>query len=136
MKIYTSDSGKSILLFSQSLWHSLYSTAVVRLSEDDKDFLQFAMDFLNAGNCAADDAQITARQLELMRKRFAKIVPEKAVYNRNKSAAKAQWGDGGNQTATSCADFFITADGKDLFEEMIGLLKYADQQNVDTLSDL
>lgn len=73
MKIYTSDGKRKVNVGEGTLWHSVYLTAVARLSEDDKDFLQFAMDFLKSGECAADDAQITARQMELVCRRFRKI---------------------------------------------------------------
>lgn len=73
MRIYTSDGKREVNVGEGTLWHSVYLTAVTRLSEDDKDFLQFAMDFLKSGECAADDAQITARQMELVCRRFRKI---------------------------------------------------------------
>ena len=133
MRIYTSDCARNANIGDRSCWYSVYSTAVIRLSEDDKDFLQFAMDFLNTGACVADDAQITARQLELIRRRFEKIVTTDAVYDLNNLELKVPIDTFVSQSATSCANFYITADGKDLFDELINLLKYADKHKVDTL---
>lgn len=81
MRIYTSDNKRTINVGTDNLWYSVYQTALVRLSEDDKDFLQFAMDFLKTGECVADDAQITARQMELVCRRFRRIVTETAVFD-------------------------------------------------------
>lgn len=81
MRIYTSDGKRMVNAGTNNLWRSVYLTAVARLSEDDKEFLQFAMDFLKTGECAADDAQITARQMELVCRRFRRIVTEAAVFD-------------------------------------------------------
>lgn len=81
MRIYTSDEKRTVNVGAGNLWRSVYLTAVARLSEDDKDFLQFAMDFLKSGECAADDAQITARQMELVCRRFRKIALTDDVFD-------------------------------------------------------
>ena len=133
MRIYTSDNKRTVDIGTGSLWLSVYSTAAIRLSDDDKDFLQFAMDFLKSGECIADDAQITARQMELLRRRFAKIAPADAVYDLNDPQQKAPWGHFSSKSVTSCANLYTTADGKDLFDEVIDLLKYADANRIDTL---
>lgn len=133
MRIYTSDNKRTVDV-GTALWHSVYSTAAIRLSDDDKDFLQFAMDFLKSGECVADDAQITARQMELLRRRFAKIAPTDAVCDLNDPQQKAPWGGFGSKSVTSCANLYTTADGNDLFDEVIDLLKYADVNKVDTLT--
>lgn len=122
MKIYTSDNKMHIEAGSRDRFLCVYKTALSGLSEDDQDFLMIAMDFLQTGMCLADDAQITARQLEIMRKRFRKLPAGRAV------RVDAICGAG-----ESCAEAFLTADGKNLLDELIGLLKYADSTRVDTL---
>lgn len=135
MRIYTSDNKRTVDIGTGSLWHSVYSTAAIRLFDDDKDFLQFAMDFLKSGECDADDAQITARQMELLRRRFAKIAPTDAVCDLNDLQKKAPWGNYISKSVTSCANLYTTADGKDLFDEVINFLKYADENKTDTKTE-
>lgn len=133
MRIYTSDIKRTVYV-ETALWNSVYSTATIRLSDEDKDFLQFAMDFLKSGECVADDAQITARQMELLRRRFAKIAPTDAVYDLNDPQQKAPWENFSSKSVASCANLYTTADGTDLFDEVIDLLKYADANRVDTMA--
>lgn len=131
MKIYTSDSRQAVDVGTGDVWHSIYSTAVTHLSDDDKDFLQYGLDFLKCGACAADDAQITARQIELIQRRFAHIAPMDAVWDMNDPSIKGPWHHGISTDVTSCANLYTTADGKDLFHEIISLLKYADMNGAD-----
>ena len=118
MMIFTSDHKRCVDISNSNLWSSLSELAAEILSDEDKEFLQYAVSFLNSCVCIADDAQITARQLELTKRRFAKYSPPSRT-------------NFVNTTANSCADLFVTADGKNLFDELISLLKYADKSSVD-----
>ena len=125
MTIYSSDYRESVDVGTGSVWHSVYSTAVTYLSNDDKDFLQYGMNFLKCGMCAANDAQITARQIELIQRRFSQIAPMDAVWDMENLSLRGPWYYGISSNVTSCANLYTTADGKDLFQEVISLLKYA-----------
>lgn len=131
MRIFTSDYVKNVDVGTGSVWYSIFSTASIRLSTDDQDFLQYAMDFLRTGECYADDAQITARQMELVKKRFAKLLPADAVYDMTHPDKQAPWYNNLSGRVTSCANLYTTADGKDLLNEAIDLLKYAANNKVD-----
>lgn len=133
MTIYSSDYRQSVDVGTGSVLYSVYSTAFTHLSDDDKAFLQYGMDFLKSGMCAADDAQITARQMELIQRRFTKIAPMDAVWNMDDSSQKGPWHYGIASNVISCANLYTTADGKDLFHEVISLLKYADMNGTDVL---
>lgn len=133
MTICTSDYKQSVDVGTGSVWYSVYSTAVTHLTDDDKEFLQYGMDFLKSGGCVADDAQITARQMELIQRRFAKIAPMDAVWDMDNPSQRGPWHQGVAGNVTSCANLYTTADGKDLFQEIISLLKYADVNGTDIL---
>ena len=133
MRIYTSDFKQSVDVGTGSIWYSVYSTAITHLSDNDKVFLQYGLNFLKSGECAADDAQITARQMELIQRRFTKIAPIDAIWNMDDSTQKGPWHYGIASNVTSCANLYTTADGKDLFHEVISLLKYADMNGTDIL---
>ena len=119
MMIFTSDHKRCVDIKSSSLWSSLFELATEILSDEDKEFLQYAVSFLNSGVCVADDAQITARQLELTKRRFAKHSPPSCLTSLI------------DEATTSCSNLFVTPDRKDLFEDLINLLKYADKASVD-----
>ena len=119
MMVFTSNHNRCVEIKCSNLWSALFELATEILSDDDKEFLQYAVSFLDSGVCEADDAQITARQLELIKRRFAKHSPSSHL---NSFV---------NESATSCADLFITEDGKYLFDELISLLKYADKTQAD-----
>ena len=133
MKLFTSDNKNTVNIGNKGVWDALYLTAVTCLSEDDKDFLQFAMDFFKTGECVNDDAQITARQMELVKKRFLKVVPTDAAFEHVACYCDTLRSNRKNETVDSYANFFKTADGSDLLDEVIGLLKYADKSRVDVL---
>lgn len=131
MRISTSDFIKNVDVGTGSVWYSVFSTAAIRLSADDKNFLDFAMRFLKTGECKSDDAQITARQMELLKKRFEKLPPTAAVYDMNNPDKKAPWYKNISKQVISCGNLYTTADGKDLLTEIIDLLKYASVQGTD-----
>ena len=133
MKIYTSDYKRSVDVGTGSVWNSVYSTAATYLSDSDKVFLQYGLDFLKSGKCAADDTQITARQMELIQRRFAKIAPMDAVWDMSNPSQRGPWHRGISSNVTSCANLYTTANGKDLFLEIISLLKYAAAADTDVL---
>ena len=133
MRLYSSDYKKTVDVGNGSLWHALHSTAVFKISNDDYDIMQFAMIFLASSTCNRDDAQITARQMELLKKRLARIPPTEVVYDMNDLRKKTPWGNFLSKSVTSCADLFTTADGKNLLDEIIALLKYADKNHTDVI---
>ena len=133
MKIYTSDYKRFVDVGTGSIWHSVYSTAATYLSDSDKVFLQYGLDFLKSGECTADDTQITARQMELIQRRFAKIAPMDAVWDMSNPSQRGPWYHGIPSNVTSCANLYTTANGKDLIQEVISLLKHAAAAGSDVL---
>lgn len=129
--VLTSSDGKRVIdVGAEDIWFSIYSTAEGRLGGFKKKIPK-AMDFLVTKRCLADDAVETARQLNMLRDEFAKIPPEKLIYDLNDKKKKAPWSENISLVVTSCANLFTTADGGDLFFEVVGILVYAGIKEVD-----
>ena len=130
MRIYTADEKKSVDVGMGSIWYSIYSTASVAFSNDIKKDIPLAMEFMKTGECSAENVKDTKKQFEAVREAFSTIEPEKAVYDLHKPDVPPPWAGNIASTVTSCANLYTTADGKDLFNEVIALLDYAESQNL------
>ena len=130
MRIYTSDEKRNVDVGMGSIWYSIYSTATIAFSNDAKASIPLAMDFLKTGECSAEKVEETKKQLEAVQTAFSTIEPDKAVYDLLKPDAPPPWAGNIASTVTSCADLYTTADGKDLFSEVLDLLSYAEKTGV------
>lgn len=124
MKLVTSDRKRIVDIGSSSDWISVYSTAESRLGHHKRK-IPLALAFLKTGNCGATDGIETARQINLMRDEFARLSPDKVVYDIENPNEAAPWADNLSPVITSCANLFITADGKDMLFEVVSILTYA-----------
>lgn len=125
MRIYTSDEKRNVDVGMGSIWYSIYSTASIAFSNDAKASIPLAMDFLKTGECSAENVEETKKQLEAVQVAFSTIEPDKAVYDLHKPDTPPPWAGNIASSVTSCANLYTTADGKDLFTEVLALLQYA-----------
>ncbi len=129
LTIITSDEKKFINTGTSDNWFSLVSTVDKRLKHCSKD-ISTAIDFLHSGECCTKDALKTAEQFNIIRTELSKLEPNQIVYDANKPNEEAPWKNNISPTVTSCADFYTTADGKDLLSEIINILTYAGTNGV------
>ena len=125
MRITTSEYNKVIDIGTSGIWYSMYSTIEVRVPEGIKSRALKARAFFKTGTCECEDALETARELNLLRDALANIPPEDAVFDMNNLGRIAPWAGHTSPIVTSCANLFTTADGKDLFSELVSILCYA-----------
>jgi len=130
MRIYTADEKRTVDVGMGSIWYSIYSTATVALSDDAKKSIPLAMAFLKTGECAAELAKKTQDQLERVREAFSTLGPDRAIYDLHKPDMPPPWSGNIASSVTSCANLYTTADGKDLFTEVLSLLEYAAEKNI------
>lgn len=131
MRFFTSDESKMVDIGTGSIWNSVYSTAVITFSEAIKNSIPDAMIFLKTGCCCAGKAKETEKQIIAVRNGFLDLSPEKAVYDWRKPKMPAPWLGNISPRVSSCANLYTTADGKDLFTEVMSLLRYAAEKNLD-----
>ena len=99
------------------------STVDIRLK--NKKNISYAVNFLHSGECSAENALETARQFNIIRDELSKFGPDKVIYDSEDLKKEAPWKDNISPVVTSCANFFTTADGKDLLFEIVNILTYA-----------
>ena len=70
MRLYTEDEKRMVDVGTGSIWYSIYSTAMIAFSDDAKKSVPLAMDFLKNGDCPAEKAAETRKQLTKIRNAF------------------------------------------------------------------
>ena len=134
MRLYTVDEKRMVDIGTGSIWYSIYSTAMIALSDETKKMVPLAMDFLKNGDCSEENAEETRKQLIEIRNAFSSIEPEKAIYDYHRPNIAPPWAGNIATTVTSCANLYTTADGKDLFTEVFSLLEYASKEHISVLA--
>ncbi|MGO5168771.1 Imm70 family immunity protein [Bacillota bacterium LCP21S3_D9] len=124
MRIIAQDGKRIVDIGESDIWTCIYSTAVDSFGFGKRKISK-ALAFMECGECSHIDGYETARQFNLIRDEFAKISPEKAVYNLKDRKKKAPWEGKISPVVTSCANLFTTSDGKDLLYEVVSILTYA-----------
>ena len=129
MIISSSDNERIVDIGSSDIWISLCSTVFVRLDKNIKKY-PLAVEFLRIGTYEGKNAYEVARQINLIRDDLSQIPPDKAVYDMSNLKAEAPWKNNLSPVITSCANYFTTADGKDLLFELVSILCYAAVKDV------
>ena len=124
MRIISKTGNRIVDVGSDDIFYSLYSTIKVRVKHVER-FAPLAMDFLQEGICSGKEAMAAARQINLIRDALAKVTPDQIVYDYQDLSKKAPWADNISPVITSGANYFTTADGKDLLFEIVSILVYA-----------
>lgn len=129
MTIITTDGRMSVDIGHYEIWQALTSTVTVHLRDSKK--LHAGISFLKTAACSSTHALETARSMNHIHDALAGLSPDMAVYNANDLSEKFPWGDDISPVITSCANYFTTADGKDLLSEIVAILTYAHYAKVD-----
>lgn len=129
MRLISADGKKSVDIGKSDIWVSVYSTAIETFGHKRKK-VELALAFMESGMCDSANGYETARQFNVIRDEFSKIPPEKAIYDINDRKKKAPWTGKISPVITSCGNLYMTAEGTDLFSEVVGILSYAEIMNV------
>ena len=132
MIIVSTDRRRLVDVGSSDIWHSIYSTAVDAFGLG-KNKISRALKFMEEGICHGENGYETARQFNLIRDAFARISPDKAIYDIKDKKKKAPWHGNISPVITSCANLHTTADGKDLLFEVVSILTYGQIAEVDVI---
>ena len=130
MVVFSSDEKRFIDVGRADIWFSLYSTVHTRIKNAEKKF-PLGFEVIKNGEYTGSNALEAARQINLIRDELARISPEMVVYDMNDLSLDAPWKGRISPVITSCANFFTTADGKDLLFELVNILCYAAVSKVD-----
>ena len=130
MVISSSDEKRFIDVGGADIWFCLYSTVCTRVKNAEKRF-PLAIEVIKNGEYSGTEALEAARQINLIRDELAGISPDKVVYDVTNPTLVAPWEGRISPVITSCANFYTTADGKDLLFELVSILCYAAVAKVD-----
>lgn len=130
MIIECADGRRAVDIGKDEIWNSVYSTVFVKLASFLPE-VPFGFSFLKSGKCKAENALVTARQINMIRDKLSLVAPQDAVYDYNNPSLKAPWYDNISPVITSCANLYTTAEGGDLLFELVSLLCYADIKKED-----
>lgn len=124
MIIVSGDNKRVVDVGTSDLLFSLYSTIIKRVKSVYAD-MPLAVEFLQKGECSSEKALETARQMNLIRDAMAGIPVERIVYDYTDEKKIPPWQGNISPVITSAANFFTTADGKDLLYEIVCILTYS-----------
>ena len=93
------------------------------------------MDFLKTGKYEGQNGYEVAKQFNLLRDEFSKIKPSDIVYDCRDLKKKAPWAENISPIITSAANYYTTADGKDLLYEIVSIMCYAGVKKVSIYSE-
>ena len=130
MRLISSDGAKTVDIGNSDIWISIYSTALEAFGTE-RNKIEKALEFMKTGRAEGTDGYEVARQVNLIRDKFAGISPDDAVYDFQDRTRLAPWKGKISPVITSCANLYTTSDGKDLLYEVVGILVYAQIAGVD-----
>lgn len=133
MILTTADEKMTVDIGTSDTWKALYST-IVSCIENSKEKYPRAIQLLETGKCISNQGYESAREFNHIRDELSNYKPDQAVYDIDNPELIAPWKKDLSPVITSCANLFVTADGKDLLFEIVSILCYAEICKVNILS--
>lgn len=133
MTIISEDDRVYVDVGSYDVWNCLYSTIITNLTNMNNK-IALAISFLESGTCSPSNCIETARELNLIRDALSALPISSIVYDHTKPTKKAPWIKNISPIITSCGNFFITADGKDLIFELNTVLCYCGVKKISVIT--
>lgn len=117
---------------ADSFLYSFFSTICYRL-EHQKWGKKFpvVMNELYSGSLSYGSIKICLREIESIERKFKRLAPSAVVWTLENLDEKPPWGEDISENIMSLAEYFITCDGKNLFEVLKTALKEAEVEQVD-----
>ena len=117
---------------TDSFLYSFFSTICYRL-EHQKWGKKFpvVMNELYSGSVSYGSIKICLREIESIERKFKRLAPSAVVWTLENLDEKPPWGEDISENIMSLAEYFITCDGKNLFEVLKTALKEAEVEQVD-----
>ena len=112
-----------------SFFGAFFSTVCVRL-ESERWGARFpvVMNRLYNGHLDASEAEGALHELDLIHHELEAFPPSDLVWDFRDRSARPPWGDRISPHITSLANYFVTSDGKDLFDVLRAALREAATQ--------
>jgi hypothetical protein len=91
------------------------------------------MNHLYRGTLSIDWASQARSELLAIQRELAALPPSAVVWDIEDRSRRPPWGDDIAETITSLANYFVTSDGRDLFEVLVATLAEAIQSGQDAV---
>ena len=117
---------------TDSFLYSFFSTICYRL-EHQKWGKKFpvVMNELYSGSLSCNSIKTCRREIETIEKKFKRLSSSAVVWSLENLDEKPPWGEDISGDITNLAEYFITCDGKNLFDVLKAALKEAEVEQVD-----
>lgn len=118
---------------SADFFHSFFSTICYNLEEKKwGSKYPHVMNRLYQGKLDYHDTDETLKEIFLIREKFKSFSPQNIIWDIEDLSRQPPWGDRISKDITDLSNYFITCDGKDLFEEIIKALheSKAEEQDI------
>ena len=109
--------GEHFPIGTPAFFKSFFSTIYVRLEPSGWGVrFPHVMKHLYAGRVAADAVDATLKELDEVQEELSSLPPSDLVWDFENLSAQPPWGDRIAKHITSLGNYYITSDGKDLFD--------------------
>lgn len=106
--------------------HAFFSTIAVRLEPEGwGSRFPAVMKTLYAGEIGGEDAARAVAELEQIRSELRRFPPSEVVWDSQDLSKRPPWGDEIADTITDLGNYFVTEDGRDLFDVLEEAVGYA-----------
>jgi 2,3-bisphosphoglycerate-dependent phosphoglycerate mutase len=117
-----------------SFLHAFFSTISAHLEPSGwGSRFPTLMEKLYRGRLPAGDVMAAKAELTSIRRELAEFPPAAIVWDIDDRSKRPPWGDHIDPEITSLANYFVTSDGKDLFDVLFATLDAAAQKGQDVL---
>jgi 2,3-bisphosphoglycerate-dependent phosphoglycerate mutase len=100
-----------------SFFKAFFSTVAARLEPDGWGTrFPLVMHDLYEGEISGDDAAQARKELDTIREELRKFPPSDVVWDIHDPAKQPPWGDNIADTITDLGNYFVTSDGRDMFD--------------------
>lgn len=111
---------------SSEFLHAFFSTIAARLEPDAwGSRFPAVMTTLYGGEIGGEDATRALAELDQIREELRAFAPSEVVWDYEDRAKRPPWGDEIAPDITDLGNYFVTADGKDLFDVLAEAVGYA-----------
>lgn len=116
---------------TSDFFHSFFSTICGNL-EDEIWGSKYPtlMNELYSGVLSLDKMEDAQKELKQIKEKFKELAPEKVIWDIENSSKLPPWGDSISKDIKNLSDYFITSDGKNLFDVLEEAIQEALEEQV------
>lgn len=111
------------VLGTGSFLNSFFSTITFTLENNKRGSKFPVLKKLFMGEITSDESKLALKELKIVKKQFSKLSPDEVVWDNEDFSKQPPWGDDIADTITDLSNYFVTSDGRQLFDVFEKALK-------------